>query len=216
MPTVVMASQATFNQSDYGWVRKQDSTVYPPNTTAQAISYDTDFIIRRSKYYAGGWYYDISLTLVTFNTASLPDNATITSATLTFPKPYTLTDGGLNLVGEYYAWSSSVQASDYTEYATGTSAFSYAIASISTSASTDISLSNVGNINKTGYTGFRFGMSNATPTNDNYLIYHNGSGYSRSITLIVNYTTGYSKEINGITSAAEVNGVAVPSEVNGL
>lgn len=196
---------------DDGCCTRSDST-YPPGTANQGSN--TGGYLKLYKQNDGSTYY-VSCILLRFDTSTLPDNATITSATL-YLRVYTATalnTGGRNADGEYYSFT-SISNSDYSA-SVGTTAFS--ISSGNLYPDETISLSNLSNISKTGYTGFRIGISGGAPSAYNgvhYDIYGQSQSYPPKLT--VTYVTGYSKKINGVTSAAKVNGVSIPAKVNGL
>jgi len=196
---------------DDGYCTRYSST-YPPDTSNQACY--TSGYLRLYKQNDGSDYI-VNSILLRFDTSSLPDNATITSATL-YLQVYTasaMNTGGRTADGEYYSFT-SISNSDYSA-SVGTTAFS--ISSGNLYPDETISLSNLSSISKTGYTGFRIGISGDAPsayTGVHYDIYGQSQTYPPKLS--VTYTTGYSKKVNGVTSAAKVLGVSVPSKVNGL
>lgn len=205
--TITVASDA-----DDGTALKESSSAYPPNTTA--AYYGEQNYFGGSKSYSG--QYDVQCGVIRFNTSSLPDSAIITSAKLRLYCESRTSSDSRSLNGEYR--TNSFNDSDYTT-SVGTTAFSKSITTFATSQYNEIDLSNLTSISKTGYTGFRFGVSgDTTPTGINLVqfhTYHYYTGTSRP-QLEITYTTGYAHEINGVANSPEVNGVANPAEVNGL
>lgn len=114
--------------------------------------------------------YNIQLALLRFNTASIPDTATVTGAVLQLYCTPTLDKFDVdnrNLTGDWTAWTGSAPA-DWSETA-GTDAFSgLDITSISSDGPVNITLSNaVTGVSKTGNTHLRIHVDGGAPTGRN-------------------------------------------------
>jgi hypothetical protein len=154
--------------ADDGQVGRLGSSVYPPTTAttvdAGAISADT----RRS---ASSALYVVQNGLMRFNTASLPDNASVLRATLLalLVAPPQSADG-LNLTGEWFNWGSSIGAEDFSETA-ASSAFSVPISALVNGDNAIPLASPASNVSLTGYTYLRTHISqlpgDAPPTGAN-------------------------------------------------
>ena len=98
-----------------------------------------------------------------WDTSSIPDTALITSATLVGPLTNIADTDGRNLNGQYYASSNwPIDCGDHVDEV-GTDAFAIDITGIAS----PLTLLTPTNISKTGFTGFRFGISGAAPTGNN-------------------------------------------------
>jgi hypothetical protein len=151
-------------------------------------------------------------TFLIFDTSSIPDTATITSARIKLASTYTdKGDSGRNINCEYYEYT-TLSTSDFALEA-GTTAFTAALSDYN-AAGTYYALSNLTSISKTGNTGVRISVSGGNPAPFSYYF---GISYSEEGTycqLEVTYNTGYQHKINGVIPV-KVNGV-VPIKINGL
>ena len=147
-------------------------------------------------YSSGNYYY--YTVLYRFDTSGLPDNATVTSATLSFYLDnFTFPDGAANfkMQGEYYS-SWPIGTEDYVAPGSlGSTAFLSSTADNWTSgAYNNFTLSNLGSISLTGYTGFRIGLvkppSNGAPSGSNYaaIYFVDNIGTNKDPYLTVTYT----------------------------
>ena len=144
-------------------------------------------------------YYYIHV-LVRFDTSALPDNATITSAVLKiYLSEASFPDGAANFKfqgGYYTAWP--IEPDDYVPPdSMGSDAFLSTTADEFTpDARNSFSLSNLGSISKTGYTGFRFGLvkvgGNTAPPGQNFIAvtFVEYAGTDRDPLLEVTYVIG--------------------------
>lgn len=141
---------------------------YPPASFTNNDGLD----VYTSRQFNGTTYF-IDNGFLTFNTSSLPDTATVTSATLEVFVTEIVNNHALSIVGEYYAWDGSTAAGDITADEVG-GAFSpvtYADVGVGQHIFT---LTNVSNISKTGNTSFRLKTtkraSDAAPTALQYMV----------------------------------------------
>lgn len=168
----------TFNVSasgDDGVVHGQ-STSYPPGYYEMSTTYTFCNTGKVSDYNDTG-QYRVSQSLLRFNTSSIPDNSIISSASLQLYF-YSKSDGR-SLCCEYYNFS-SITNECYMQGEIGTSAFTKLTSSCTLNTLNTINLLNVNSfLNKTGYTGFRFGIDGGAPyTSPNYYYYYGINWYS--------------------------------------
>lgn len=186
--TVIFADVLNFDipsNTDTGSVRKLNSSIYPPNTTATVLDYG--YGIQAQKYNNSGSYTTI-VGLLRFDTSGIQDGATITDAKLYLYCSYGVNQDSRNLNIEYYNFS-SVSESDYIDDV-GTNAANISL-TITNNATKEITLSNPNSyISKTGYTGFRMGVSGGQTTNGYQdVVIFNGRDYTNHIgRLVVTYT----------------------------
>lgn len=114
--------------------------------------------------------YTVVVGLLRFDTSAIPDANSVTAATLRLQVTTKTSANALGFCGEWYAWTTAA-SSDYTN-TPGTSAFAAVdIASGIAVGQNDFALTNLGNVNKTGFTGLRLHVtqraSDAAPTGNN-------------------------------------------------
>ena len=173
-PAVTAAGETTltFNVSanaDDGDVTVSGSvgSGYPPSGAAAANSSGPVFTAGRRRAFGN---FQILVPLLRFDTSSLPDNATVTSAKLRLHVTGKADDDNRSLVGEWYPSSNwPIDPTDWTQ-TTGTSALVGAdLTGIAVGTSNELNLSGVAAISVSGYTGLRLGISGGQPSGDNYL-----------------------------------------------
>ncbi|MBI4193431.1 MAG: hypothetical protein HY536_02270, partial [Candidatus Colwellbacteria bacterium] len=104
----------------------------------------------------------------------IPDNATILSATLNLYFDYVFIGfpGGLSARAEYYsAWP--IDEADYSFMAGNNAHAGTPLSSLARGAYHNFALQNLGNISRTGYTGFRLSVSPPA-----HYYYDGSDGYS--------------------------------------
>lgn len=217
-PVVIDPTTDTFNISangDDGNVSKSASSSYPPDTaTVVDTAYALMYVIKRYL----STKYAIYNALLRFDTSSIPDAATITSAYLKLTSDYSTSGDARTLCGEYYSFT-SIAAADYTA-SNSYSAFSLALSSVVTDDTADnnsiLLTSPNTNISKTGYTGFRLTIDGGTPSGNNTTEFwsNDWSESGKRPHLTVTYSTGFGKKINGVVPA-KVLGVTA-QKVNGV
>ncbi len=217
-PAVTAAGETTltFNVSanaDDGDVTVSGSvgSGYPPSGAAAANSSGPVFTAGRRRAFGN---FQILVPLLRFDTSSLPDNATVTSAKLRLHVTGKADDDNRSLVGEWYPSSNwPIDPTDWTQ-TTGTSALVGAdLTGIAVGTSNELNLSGVAAISVSGYTGLRLGISGGQPSGDNYLqiaaLEHASNPEPQ---LVVTYTTSGGPTAPVNTSVPVVSGVAQVGE----
>lgn len=154
------------NASDSGTTYRIDS-VWPPTASAfQDTAGEPYFLYYQDA--TGTPTYVFGQFLVRFDTSTIPDDATVISATLylSLKRPTGTTDENLIYIGGQYYSFTTIGSGDYTS--TGlpnTNAFDYRPTKVFTAGVIErvaFPLSNLSNISKTGYTGFRISLDKYT------------------------------------------------------
>lgn len=134
-----------------GYVTAED-TYWPPTTPVDVNTSSTTITLYATLQYTGNNLYSVGI--LKFDTSSIPDNATITSATLqvnvSARSPYYYP-----VNGEWYDPGATIDLSDYAGVPGNTA---FADASWSSLGIISTPLSNLSNINKSGFTGLRVGQ----------------------------------------------------------
>ncbi len=162
MPRTTFSITAIAND---GYAQKSGSAVYPPNTTA--FEQTSDVFVQTEKSFVTP-NYSVFCGLLRFDTASLPDDATITAATLRLWIDAMANANARSLVAEWMT-DGAIAAADYVDDV-GTNAHAgTTLASLTAFASNDLALTNLSNINRTGFTKIRIGVTGSTPTGENVM-----------------------------------------------
>ena len=160
---------ATFSinaSGDDGDVQAMGST-YPPARTPVANTNGKFVTVGRR--FAFGSYWNID-GLLRFDTSSLPDNATVTSATLRLYVTGKADADNRNLVADWYpATNWPIDSSDYAVSPAGTALAAADISTIGTGTTNDFALTNLGSVATAGYTGLRLQIDGGQPAGDNYV-----------------------------------------------
>lgn len=107
--------------------------------------------------------YTIRVALMRWDTSSIPNDATITSAVVRLRIVGTaVSDDARDFVAEYYD-AGTIDMGDYTDTVTSDAHAGTAIESITVNADNDFALTNLENISKTGITGLRWHVSGDDP-----------------------------------------------------
>lgn len=122
-------------------------------------------------YQTGGTTYRLSVACVRFDTSTLPDTATIRSATLRLYVADKADANGASVGVEWYTGSFPIDSGEYTSTSSNSASGYTALTAISSGGWISFSLTDPNaNISKTSYTAFRIHISLAgTPTGDNRL-----------------------------------------------
>ena len=142
---------------------------YPPaSPTADATS--SVFAVRRSGPISSG--YEVRVGLLRFDTASLPDGATITGATLRLFVVSNESGNARNLVGEWYSSTNwPINSNDYTATAANSAHAGTSITSLVLDAQNTLALQNLTSISKTGPTGIRLHVDGGAPNGENHVFF---------------------------------------------
>lgn len=152
--------------SDGAWAGSTQTTTYPP-TFNQCFPADT--VVAASRNLNGGKYM-VNDGLLQWDTSSLPDTATVTSASL---RVYVLVRDSINardFQGEWYNWGATCDGADWTATAAST-AFTTPIIGLTLNADNDVPLSAVTNVNLAGRTALRLHVSGGVPTGLNRVLF---------------------------------------------
>lgn len=171
------------------------STIYPPTTANTAIGGNITTYTQAHRTLTGA-AYETRSGLIRFDTSSIPDGATIISAVLEIIQSDTTTNtNGLSLRAEWYDWSGTYgNPSDHSHLVAADAIADTPLTTFTTiGAKHTFTLLNPSNVDKTGYTGLRFGLSqraaDAAPTGVNRFRFASvESGLYVEPLLRVNYT----------------------------
>lgn len=138
-----------------------DDTVYPPTAAPSFFTSGTSMWRTLS-----GGIYEVAIALLRWDTSSLPNDSSITGASLTFYPASPTTTDARSLTADWTAWSGV--AGDWTATA-GTNAHAGTLISTFTNdVQATISLINAAtNISLTSYTYLRTHISGGAPTGTN-------------------------------------------------
>jgi hypothetical protein len=186
-------------QDQDGYSEKESTfpTWPPTGATATTTNVTNDFggTTRKSSFEAGNFTVN-AVSLLRFDTAALPDSATVTAAVLRLSITGKATSEAFPLNIEYYDSGAAISDDDYTltPGSTGAQVAAATWQAWATTGTVDVSLSNLGSISLTGITGFRLGLvgtPNPTGERDTRLHFAEFGHASRAIPqLIVTYTAG--------------------------
>jgi glucose/arabinose dehydrogenase/PKD repeat protein len=191
-----LGTAATFSvlaSGDDGDIERGQAT-YPPSPGPATGGSTTapDLSIRRSK--TGFNYQPVSLALLRFDTSSLPDNATVTGASLLVYVEQNASTDGRALTGEWYPASNwPIDDPDWTNSITPSALTGVPLASLSVNQAATLALTGVDQVNRTGFTGLRLALDGATqaPTGSNDLSLASFDNTTLpEPRLVVTYTTG--------------------------
>jgi hypothetical protein len=151
-----------------GYVFSANSPTYPPtfgggyNVTGTVMGTDKQYISTN---------YRVDNSFVKFDTSSVPDTATVIGTILNMHVGTIYNIDSRNLILEYYMYTNMGDAQWLATTGNNANA-GIPLSSILSNAWNQYTLINLSNINKTGETGFRFGISGGQPTGDNYIAHH--------------------------------------------
>lgn len=150
--------------SDDARVKRTD-TAYPP---AGTITPNDAVGIEPFKGLNAGTY-DITVGVLRWDTSSLPDAATLTSASLRIYRWGGGNPDSRDLTAEWYAYDGSIATTDYTDVVGTDALASYPLSNFTGIGLFTIPLDNTTGVSKTGYTGLRLHISGGQPTGENWV-----------------------------------------------
>lgn len=141
------------------------SSTYPPTSAVQRSSSDTNLYAARNFDTAASWYRILN-GLMVFDTSSIPDGDTVTSAIL---RLWGLGRNNVNARMVAFDWYLRVGTdADYSEDALTTAHAGILTSAVVVDADNDFTLLNpAANINKSGNTGLRMHITGGEPTGTN-------------------------------------------------
>lgn len=181
-------AQSTFSiaaSADDTNLFRQGAT-YPPATTSGGNQDGNTFLDTRKS--TG---FESQIMFLKFDTSTLPDNATVTSASLQIYADSANTANNSSVNFEWYIWTTPAHPTDWADVV-GTTAATTAITALTTGSNNTIALSNAAaNVSLTGNTGIRFGLSGGQPTgvNEVFFVAFDHATLTEP-KLIVNYDVG--------------------------
>ena len=196
---------------------------YPPSTQDPVDTTGTVVTARRGfPNLGGGLDYAIDLAYLGFDTSSIPDGAVISSAFLRVKIANIWANADArSLVFDYYDWGASLDSGDFsTANISGSAHAGTLISALTQFALVDLPLVAPNtNINKTGFTRFRGGVSGGSPTGENSLeIYSFDHATEPAPQLIVTYDTPYvvATSVLADTANATTHNVPLPTPAGGI
>lgn len=167
---------------------------YPPGGAPVYSSTQTEIFGPTREFGAGT--YQVKNGLLLWDTSSLPDDATVTAATLRLKFSWVANPDSRSFTADWFAWGASAAADyslngDAAGFAAGTTAHSgTSLGSITVNADNDFALTNLSNISKTGNTYLRLHVSGGQPAGANQLTFYAQEHTTEpAARLIVDYTT---------------------------
>jgi hypothetical protein len=160
---------------------------YPPGGQASTSTNASTLAVGRRRVSQS---YQVQTALLRFNSSPLPDNATVTSATLALQVVSKADADNRNLVGEWYAGSNwPIDSADYALDSTGSALRDIDLSTLSAGAVGRFGLQGLTNVSTTGYSGLRLHVDGGAPTGDNNVQFasFNSSGAPKP-QLVIRYT----------------------------
>jgi hypothetical protein len=167
---------------------------YPPNNSPYNQT-TRDIVQPYRGVLSGNWYY-VANGLMAFDTSALPDNATITGASLLTDVVSKWNADGLSLTADAYNWGPQAEGTDHS-HAPQTGVLSATpLSSLSVGDQQTINLENAASwVSKDGWSQIRFHItqraSDAAPTGENGIGFASWDHATKTEPkLVVTYTTG--------------------------
>lgn len=133
---------------------------WPPPDTPVAATIPATITVRKCSVV----FDEVIVGLMRFDTSLIPDNAVVIAATLQVYVTAKADQDNRSLQGEWFDNANwPISSGDYALDVGTNAIFSVDITGISTGQVVDFTLANPGNVNKTGYTGLRLGISGGKP-----------------------------------------------------
>jgi hypothetical protein len=165
MPTTTFSVSASAD--DAYWDLEDTAAGWPPAGTTSSGS-DSSITMNARKLKVGGGRTELSEAFFRFDTSALPNDATVSAATLRLQTISVGITGRNCNVGYYAATNWPITAADWSGADdAGSDAGVFALTVFAAGTQEELALTNVAaNINLTGYTGFRLSISGGVPAND--------------------------------------------------
>lgn len=184
-PTTTFNTAAT---ADDGYARREESTVYPPDTATSVVT--TSNILTRKIDEQDADPFHLSVGLWEWDTSSLPDSAVISAATFrTNISAVSGDDDSRNITLEWYVHG-GIGTEDYTSTVGTDANAGVDITSLSVGSDNDFDLLNpASNISVTGDSGIRSHISGGEPAGNN-TVHHRDytESTSQAARLLVTFT----------------------------
>jgi len=177
---------ATDNEDIYTYSQQG---VYPP-TTHTTVETNVNTLITEKSYFPSFTEYDLEVTLLRWDTSTLPAGVHIDSANLLLYVTQINNSDSRNLTASYYSWSGQSNG-DWTSGVDSGAITDTPLANFTVAAVNTLPLLNPGtNINRSGYTGIRLTMSGGKPSGKNefYIASYSNANHPAA-QLVVNYST---------------------------
>jgi YD repeat-containing protein len=166
-PTTIFIVGAS---GDDGYFLQSDDD-YPPTATIGAFPSGINIGVSRDYVTGVSNPYRIRVGLARWNTAAIPDNATIIGASLNGYVTSVTNDNARSLTADWYSWTPPISAGHYTANAQTSASFAQSgwdLSAFTIGQNNTLSLSQPDlYMSKTGYTGLRFHISGSTPSGVN-------------------------------------------------
>jgi hypothetical protein len=193
-------AQQTFQVAaggDDGFAESTFPASYPPAYLQHQMAQTT---LDCSRAFSGGGYW-ANIPLLRFDTSTLPDNATITAATLQIQTTATPSNpDSRSLTASWNSWNGT--SSDYSTTAQTDALAGLALSSIGAAGIKNIPLDNVTGVSKTGTTYLKLFISGGQPTGVNNLtIASFEHATAQEARLIVDYDLLFPEPPEFLTSA---------------
>ena len=183
------------------------SGAYPPSVSPNVNTSGGIFTAGRRLF---GTNYDVIVGLLRFDTSSLPDDATVTSAKLRVYVNKKSDGNNRNLVGGWYAGSNwPIDVADYALESSADALEGADVTGLSVGSVNEFTLSGLGSVSRTGYSGLRLHIDGGVPTADNYVQF---ASFDHATLpepqLVVTYTAGAAPSAPANTVLPAVSGSA--------
>jgi len=148
---------------------RKTGTSYPPTTSAHQDP--TNTFMYAGRRFTSPTYY-VMQSCFRWDTSSIPDSATITSARALIYVQGLEDANARNLTADWFDFGGGTPTdADYSETAQTGALSALDISTVTVGATNSFTLGNVSNISKTGFTGLRFHVDGGSPAGVNAVIF---------------------------------------------